>query len=247
MRALALALLFTAAAPHPTPQTVTVLAAASLARPLKACAADFERAHPGVRVAVSVAATGALVRQVEAGVPADVFVGAALPPVQSLQRQGLLGASRRIARNGLVLAAPRASKRQATSLRALEGPGFARIGVGRPKLVPAGDYAASALTRLGLYAALRPKLVFGQSVTQVLTWIREGDVDAGFVYASDAASAPGEVRVLATVDPSLHPAIVYPAAALTRAVHPALAAAYLAFLRSPAAQAALRRAGFLPP
>lgn len=246
MRALVIALLLSAA-PKPPAQTLTVLAAASLARPLKACAADFERAHPGVRLAVSSAATGALVRQVQAGAPADVFVGAAEPPVLALQKQRLLGPSRHIARNGLVLAAPSTSKATAPSLRALEGPGFTRIGIGRPKLVPAGDYAVSALTHLGLYTALEPKLVFGQSVTQVLTWIRAGDVDAGLVYASDAASVPTEVQVLARVDPALHPPIVYPAAALTHAVHPALAAAYLDFLRSPVAQAALHRAGFLPP
>lgn len=247
MRLLLAALLLLAPALARAEATLTVLAAASLRAPLQASAAAFEQAHPGTKLAIATAATGVLVKQVQAGAPADVVIGAALEPIAALHASKLAGEPREVARNELVLAAPAASKAALSSLSQLAEPAFARIALGRPRVVPAGDYAEQALQHAGIMEKVRARLVYGESVTQVLTYLRRGDADAGFVYASDAQLARTEVRVLLRVPGDAHAPIVYPAAVVSRSSQPALAAAYLEFLRSPPAQAALREAGFLPP
>ena len=56
--------------------------------------------------------------------------------------------------------------------------------------VPAGRYTQEALTQAGLWEQLQPKLIMGESVRQVLDYVSRGEVDAGFVYATDAAIMP---------------------------------------------------------
>jgi len=232
---------------HAEPKALTVLAASSLAEPLRASAAAFEKANPGAKVNVSAAATGVLAKQLQAGAPCDVFIGAAREQVDALVANGLLAAPVRIARNRLVVAAPATSKAKLSGLGDLAHPEFRRIALGQPKLVPAGDYAREALTKLGLLEVLGPKLVYGGNVTQVLTYLRSGDVDAGFVYASDLHRAHGEAKVLLAIPDDLHAPIVYPAAVATHGANRALAAAYIAFLRGPDGLRALASAGFAPP
>ncbi|MBS2031029.1 MAG: molybdate ABC transporter substrate-binding protein [Deltaproteobacteria bacterium] len=228
-------------------QTLTVLAAASLKQPLEASAPAFEKAHPDVKVVVSAAATGVLAKQIEAGAPADVFLPADSKSNDALAQKGLVVPDKAFARNTLVVAAPSASKLNATRVEDLKSESFKRIGIGRPVQVPAGDYAMESLEHAAIATDVRARLVPGESVTQVLTWIRKGDVDVGFVYASDAASAKSDVHVLFTVPEAMHTPIVYTAAVVKASKQPELARAYLEFLRGEIGQAALKTAGFLPP
>lgn len=247
MRSLLMVLASLLTAPAPAPQRLTVLAAASLKLPLEQCSRAFERLHPGTQVVVSAAATGVLVKQLQAGAPGDLLVGAAAAPMAALGAQGLLGPSTVIARNALVVAVPRRSTLVLRTLEDLQQPAVRRVGIGRAGTVPAGDYAAEALEHRALLEPLRPRLVFGESVTQVLTYVRHGDVEAGFVYASDARAAKDEVRVALVVDPSLHAPITYPAAVVARSAQGELARAFIAFLGGTAGQRILRDAGLEAP
>jgi molybdate transport system substrate-binding protein len=237
----------TSRAARAEPATLTVLAAASLKAPLERAAADFERAHPDVHVAISTAASGVLTQQIEHGAPADVFISAAQGPVDDLAAKKLVGPSQVLARNHLVLAAPKKSNAELKSLTDLLRPEFKRIGVGLAKTVPAGQYALQSLDKLQLTAQLQERFVFGESVSQVLSYLRNGDVDAGFVYASDAQGADASVRVLLQVDDSLHSPIVYPAAVISRSAQPDRAKSFLEFLAGAQGQARLHDAGLLPP
>ena len=228
-------------------QTLTVLAAASLKQPLEASAPAFEKAHPGVKVVVSAAASGVLAKQIEAGAPADIFLSADLKDVDALAHKSLVVVDKPIARNTLVVAVPETSTAHATRVEDLKDASFKRLGIGKPVQVPAGDYAMESLTHAGIAKDVNARLVPAENVTQVLTWIRKGDVDAGFVYASDAAGAKADVRVLFTVPDTLHAPIVYPSALVKASKQQALARAYLAFLHGDVAQSALKAAGFLPP
>jgi molybdate transport system substrate-binding protein len=64
-----------------------------------------------------------------------------------------------------------------------------KIAIGEPKSVPVGQYAQEMLTKLGLWQQVLPKLVLGNNVRQVLTFVESGNVDAGIVYATDAKAS----------------------------------------------------------
>jgi len=229
---------------------VTVSAAASLGDAMREVAQRFERQHTGVRVRLNVAASGVLVQQMAQGAPVDVLVSADAATMDRAQRERLVDASTRrvIAGNALVLAVPNAPAHTGVvpvrSLNDLGTPQVRRVAIGKPATVPAGLHAREALEAAGLWATVAPRIVPADSVRQVLDYLARGEVDAGFVYRTDAAAQPARVRVVQVL-PTARP-VMYPAAVAQQAPQPALAREFLRFLLSEPAQAVLRDRGFAP-
>jgi molybdate transport system substrate-binding protein len=224
---------------------VRVLAAASLTEVVEALAQRFE----GARVVPSFGASSELARQIADGAPADVFLSASPEWIDFLREKRLLdGEPVVLARNQLVCVAPRGSPLAGgvDDPRALLG----RLAAGdlvaiADAGVPAGEYAREALAKLGLLDAYGPHLLGQKDVRAVLRLVEQGEVAAGFVYATDAKVARA-LRLFA-FDPASHPPIEYHAAALRSASSPAEARRFVAFLREPAARAVLAEAGFALP
>ncbi len=226
---------------------LTVFAAASTKEALEAAILSFRRAT-GTDIRLAFAASSALARQIEAGAPADLFVSANPKWVDYLAERDLIvaGTARAIATNELVLVGPAGADQIALAAAALN----ARLGAGRlaiadPDHVPAGLYGKAALQSLGLWPALAGRLAPAQNVRVALAFVARGEAPLGIVYASDAAAEPA-VAVIARFPADSHPPIRYVAAALSNGDR-ARAQAFLGFLGSDAARAALAGAGFSPP
>lgn len=232
--------------PSHSPLTLTVSAASSLQDAMRAIAPLFEAAHPGWRVRLNTGASGALVQQVARGAPVDVIATADAPSMDLAQSRGLLvdTARRDFARNRLVLVLPANAAGPPTlnSLQDLSSPRFARIALASAASAPAGRLAQQALQEAGLWPLLERRIVGAQHVRQVLDYVARGEVDAGFVYATDAQQAMSKVRMALGV-PTAQP-IVLPIAPLRAAAHPQGAALFVDFVLSPGAQAVLARHGF---
>ena len=245
MRALLAGVLAAAAAPAAA-EPVTVFAAASLTDAMQAVAERFE-AETGHDVAVSLAGTSALARQIEQGAPADVFVSANPGWMDRLEGAGLIAAGTRIdlLGNRLVLVA---SGRDARPVDLGPGTDLAgRLGDGRMAMalvdaVPAGIYGKAALSTLGLWESVAPKVAQTDNVRAALALVASGAAPFGVVYATDAAAEDDVTRV-ATFPADSHPPIVYPAAAVAGG-DTARADAFLRFLRGPSARAAFEARGF---
>jgi len=224
-----------------------VSAAASLGNALREASKAHQLAHPGREVVLNFAASDVLLAQIAKGAPVDVFVAADTDAMDRAQKQDLLapGTRRVLLRNTLVLIVPATAAVGLARLEHLKDAGVRRIAIGNPASVPAGRYARGALQRTGLWAALEPKLIPTQNVRQALDYVARGEVDAGLVYATDAAILPGKVRVVAQIATPVP--IVYPAAVVAGTRHRAAAEAYLQHLASPAAQAIFARQGFGAP
>lgn len=245
-----LALLLTILGAHPATASdaiaprLRVLAAASLTDVVEALAPAFE----GARLETAFAGSSALARQIRDGAPADVFLSASPEWVDFLRDENALaGEPIVLARNRLVCIVPAesplADATDAASLAARIGP-KGRIAIADPG-VPAGEYARAALRTLGLLEGLERRLVGQQDVRGVLHAVERGELDAGFVYATDAAIA--SVAIAFAFDPSTHPPIEYLAVALRGATNRAGAARFLDFLASDAARRILVDAGFATP
>jgi molybdate transport system substrate-binding protein len=226
--------------------SMIVFAAASMKNALDDIDAAFSK-KSGVKVVASYDASSALIKQIEAGAPADVFVSADLKwmdygvqkkVINNDTRVNLLG-------NTLVLIAPKDSKIGNVTI----GPGFdlaklaadGRIATGDVRAVPVGIYAKEALEKLGAWASVEPKMAMTATVRAALILVARGEAPLGIVYSTDAKVEPG-VKILATFPENTHPPIVYPVAATANA-KPGTAA-YLAFLRSSAARTIFERYGF---
>lgn len=225
-------------------ESITVFAAASLTNAVQEIARAWQ-AEGGTPVATSFAAASTLAKQIENGAPADVFISADLRWMDYLQERQQIDAASRITLlgNRLVLIVP-----AGRSLAVEFTPGFpiaqafsGRLAVGDPSNVPVGLYAKEAFTALGWWEQLQPRLAPTADVRAALRLVETGEVEAGVVYATDAA-ASAKVAVAALVPESLHKPVRYPAA-LTASANPA-ARGFLAYLRSPAATAVFTRLGF---
>ena len=224
-----------------------VSAAASLQDALQEAAARFTARHPGVAVDFNFGSSGALARQIEAGAPADLFIAAGPQPVGDLVARGLVDRAdvRTLCRNRLVLVVPADGPSPVGGWADLDAAAVRRVAVGDPAHVPAGQYGRQVLRHLGLWEAVRPKLVLESDVRAVLRHVAAGAVEAGIVYRTDALSSPA-VRVVAEAPPGSHDPIVYPLVVLKTTPHRQAADALAAFLTGPEGQEVLARHGFLP-
>ncbi len=247
LAAAGLSILAVAAAPLAAgaAEPVTVFAAASLKNSLDAVDAAYAR-HGGTPVHAAYAASSALARQIEQGAPADVFISADVDWMDyAAQHQLIQTATRRdLLSNHLALIAPASS-----AVRLHVAPGFPLVqalGDGRLAMagpdVPAGRYGKQALTALGVWTRVEPKVVYGDSVRAALAFVSHGEAPLGVVYDTDAKVDPG-VRIVDLFPETTHPRILYPAA-LTRTAHSPEAAAYLAFVEGPEAAGIFRSFGF---
>jgi molybdate transport system substrate-binding protein len=223
---------------------LVVSAAASLATPLNEAKPVFEATHPGTHLFYNFAASGILARQIEGGAPVDVFISASPQPMDQLQahRQVLEGTRIGLLSNELVLVVPKGAQRRVKGFSDLSS--AERIAVGDPGFVPAGQYAMEVLRHLGLWESLRPKLVYGQDVRQVLEYVARTEVDAGIVFATDAALMPDRVALVARAPAGSHQPVLYPAAVMVQSKSPEQARAFLEFLTRPEARALFEKHGF---
>ncbi len=120
--------------------------------------------------------------------------------------------------------------------------GDSRLATGNPQSVPVGRYAQQALTSLGVWGAVQPRLAGVENVRAALSLVARGEARFGIVYETDARTEP-RVRVVGTFPPESHAAIVYPTALTATASNPD-AASFLDYLRSPTAFAHFRAEGF---
>ena len=210
----AVAALLLIASTMATAGDVIVSAAASLTNAFNEIAKAYEKANPDTRVLFNFGSSGSLLQQIARGAPVDVFASADLETMDRAQKQNLLVPDTRsnFVSNKLVVVLPPDSLNQCQSLADLAKPAFARLGIGTPDSVPAGRYAKQALEQARLWDALSAKYVYGQNVRQVLDYVARGEVDAGFVYATDAALRKDTVKVAIEV-PTTQP-ILYPIAAV---------------------------------
>lgn len=227
-------------------ETIRVAAAISLSEAMKTAAADYEKAT-GNKVVLNFGSSGQLMGQIRNGADVDVFISAADRQVDELARDKLVDPATRtvVATNALVLIVPADAKSPPASFEALAG--AARIAIGEPQTVPAGQYARQVLTSLKLTDALKPKLVYGTNVRQVLAYVERGEVSAGVVYLTDAITAGEKVKVVATADPKTHEPIVYPGVVVSASRKPDAAGRFLAHITRPANAAAFTARGFARP
>lgn len=226
---------------------ITVSAAASLANAFKVVAQAYEAQYPGSKVRLNTAASGALLQQMAKGAPVDVFAVADQQTMDQARAQGLVVVASRhdFAGNTLVLVQPANATLRLRSLPDLALPAVMRVAIGNPASVPAGRYTQAALAAAGLWPVVNAKAVQTLNVRQALDYVARGEVEAGFVYASDAALQPDKVNIAFVVSPPQR--IRYPIAVTTAAANPAEARRFVAFILSPAGQAILARHGFLKP
>ena len=224
----------------------TVFAAASMKTALDAIAAAW-KAKTGKAVVISYASSGVLAKQIAAGAPADLFISADEKWMDVLAKAGAIKPDTRVnlLGNALVLVAPTgaaADLKIAKNFDLAGALGDGKLAVCTVTSCPAGIYGKEALTNLGVWPAVEPKLAQAENVRAALLLVARDEAKLGIVYATDARAEP-KVKVVDTFPEDSHAPIVYPVAVTKDAKSPD-AAALEAYMRGPEAARILEGQGF---
>lgn len=236
-----------AASPALAAQTrVTVFAAASMQASLERIAKEYAATAPDVELTFSFDSSGTLKTQIEEGAECDLFISAARKQMDALEESGAIDRASRIdlLENKVVLAVPSDSNSNISSYEDIATDKVSKIALGNSD-VPVGAYSEEILRAIGIWDELvaSGKITFATNVTEIAMQVREGAVDCGIVYATDAATHGLEAVAVAPAG-SLKSRVVYPAAVLARAPHADAARAFLAYLTSEPAALVFAEIGF---
>lgn len=223
-----------------TGEAILVGAAVSLISALNELEPIFEK-QTGVNLELQFAASGTLKEQIKNGAPIDVFFSAAQKDVDELVAAELLTDSKVLLHNQLVLIKTKMSTvKSVNDLR-----GIQYIAVGDPRSVPVGRYIQEALKKIGLYDSLQSKFTIAKDVSQVLSWVEQGNAEVGFVYYSDYVRSKNKVDLVEKIDSNKHTKIAYPIGIVKSSKHRNEAKKFIEFLSEYKAKKVFENCGFI--
>ncbi len=222
---------------------LTISAAASLQNVLEDIAENYEEGHPNVEIQYNFGASGSLVKQIEQGAPVDIFFSASSEKFEELKTKDFIEDSVAFIGNELVLITSEKTDLQISAIDDLNSSQVEKISIGTPSIVPAGTYAKQTLDSYELWTELESKIVYAKDVRQVLAYVETGNVQAGFVYKTDAISSK-KARIITTVPQEKHDSITYPVGVLKNTETPTEAEQYYDYLQSEAVKDIWIKYGF---
>jgi len=228
-------------------EEIQVAVAANFTAPMKLIAADFEK-DTGHKAVLTFGATGKFYAQISNGAPFEVFLAADDETPARLEKEGAAvnGSRFTYATGKLVLwsAQPGLVDAQGEVLKKGD---FKKIAIAAPKLAPYGAAAVETMNKLGLQAALEPKLVQGESIGQAFSFVSTGNAELGFIALSQVYEG-GKIKSGSAwiVPESLHSPIRQDAVLLARAKDSKAAAQLMAYLKTDKAKAVIRAFGYEP-
>jgi len=238
--AIALAALF-AASPALAAET-QVAVAANFTEPAKEIATAF-KAATGHTAVLSFGSSGQFYAQMARGAPYEVFLSADADRPKKAEQDGLgVTGTRFTYAVGRLVLFSKTPGLVDDGGGVLKGARFNKVSIADPTAAPYGVAAVQTMQKLGVYAAVQPKIVMGASITQAYQFVDTGAAEIGFVAYSQVINVAGGSRWL--VPANLHAPIDQQAILLYTGQNNPAAKAFLAFLKTPGAIAVIKKYGY---
>ena len=218
-----------------------VAVAANFTEAAKEIAAAFKQ-KTGHEAVLSFGASGQFYTQITQDAPFQVFLSADEERPKKLVDDGLGVAESRFtyAIGKLVLWSKNADLVKGEET--LKAGGFSRLSIANPTAAPYGTAAVETLKALGVYDAVQPKIVQGNSISQAFQFIDTGNAELGFIALSQLAGNSGGSRWL--VPAALYTPIRQDAVLLKKGASSEAAIAFVSFLRGAEARAVIEKYGY---
>lgn len=223
-----------------------VSAAASMTDVLGELAEIYKTIDANTSLVFTFGPSGGLQTQIEEGAPVDIFMSAAQKQMKALEEKNLLinDTIKTLLVNKVVLISPKDDKIGVLSFEDLAtNDKIKKIALGDPSNVPVGQYSEEIFTSLNILDAVKSKAIYGTDVRTVLTWVENGEVDCGIVYATDAMSSDN-VKIICEAPEGSHKQVTYPVAVIKTSKYEDRAKAFLDFLGTEQAKAVFEKYGF---
>lgn len=231
------------------PASLRIAAAADLRFALDELVKTYTRQHSGVRIEPVYGSSGLFYGQLVNRAPFDLYLSADLQYPRKLAEQGFVlpGSEFTYAVGRIVVWTGKASgiDVERLGIDALRQPGMHHVAIANPAHAPYGRAAEAALRRLGVYDAVKDKLVMGENISQAFQLVESGAAEAGIVALSLAMApgASGQGRFW-EVPREAYPRVEQGGVIMKWTRHPAGAQQFRAFLLAPQGRAILKRYGF---
>jgi len=226
--------------------SITISAASSLKEFLDEAKKDFYKSNPEITLTINFGASGTLKKQIEEGANVDLFISADAKNVTDLKDKNLLEISsvKNIASNALALVVNKKYSNKINNLSDLPQ-NASKIAIATPEKAPAGTYAKESLTNLQIFDKIKNKLVYGSDVKTTLTYIENGDVDAGIVFLSDTLTLKECIKK-EVVPTTSHKPILYSLGIVSSSKEKEACKKFSDFLCSKQGQTLIKKHGFIP-
>ena len=222
-----------------------VAVAANFAEPIKAIGAVLEKTT-GHTIKVTLGATGKLYAQIKNGAPFDVLLAADTKTPEKLENEGLGQPGSRFAyATGKLVLWSVDAKRVDAKGEVLKAANLGKVSYANPKVAPYGAATVQVIDKLGLTAALTPKLVQGESIGQTFTFASTGNADVGFVAMSQVLEG-GKLKSgsMWVVPQHLYDPIRQDAVVMQKSANNEAAQALMRLLKSPNIKDLIRSYGY---
>jgi molybdate transport system substrate-binding protein len=225
---------------------LNISAASSLREALPEIISEYQKTHSEVTFVDTYDSSGTLQTQIEAGAPCDIFISAATKQMDALNENGYIEEESitKLLKGKLVLVVPSNSTLDITSFEDITDSSVEVIAVGDVASVPVGQYTQIVLENLNIWESVSGKINYGTNVAGVLAWVESGDVDCGFVYATDAATTDKVKVVWRSAGRYGRRNYIYPAGILKNSENMEAAEEFMDFLKGEEATEIFIKYGF---
>lgn len=222
-----------------------VSAAASLTDVMEDIEDAYQVDNPNTEITYTYAGSGTLQTQIEEGAPVDVFISAADKQMDTLEEKDLILKDTRstLLLNKVVLITPKDSDLEINAFEDILNDNIDKVAIGDPTNVPVGQYSEEIFNNLEMMDTLKEKLVFGNDVRTVLTWVETGEVDAGLVYQTDSFTSD-EVNIVSEAPEGSHKEVSYPVAVVESSKNAEESKKFVEFLTTDTAKDLFEKYGF---
>jgi molybdate transport system substrate-binding protein len=231
-------------------QEIRVAAAADLQFAMQDAAAQFQK-KTGTKVDVSYGSSGNFFSQLQNGAPFDLFFSADIDYPRRLESAGFAepGTLYEYAVGRIAIWTPANAKVDVARLgwKTLLDASVQKISIANPEHAPYGRAAVAALQKAGIYEQVKPKLVYGENISQAAQFVQSGNAQAGIVAMSLAVSPGMKDGKRWEIPADMHPPIEQAAIVLKTAANKDGARAFLEFVKSETGRATLAKYGFTFP
>lgn len=230
---------------NPSNKEILVAAASDLTPAFEEIGREYEKAT-GTKVTFSFGSTGNLARQIENGLPADLFAAANIEFIEGLNRKGLIipDSTALYARGRITLWTNADSKLKIDKLEDLTRPEIKKVGIANPEHAPYGTAAREALQSLGIWEQVKDKMVFAENVRMALQYADTGNTDCSVVALSLSVQSNGRWTL---IPEELHKPLNQALAVLKDTKKEQGARHFAAFINGPEGRPIMRKYGFMLP
>ena len=225
-------------------QNIKVAIAANLQPVMKALQKDFKK-QSGITVDAISGPSGNLATQIRNGAPFDVFLSADTNFPDNLYKSGDALGKPVVYARGVLIIGGKGNLTYKNWVQLLVSAKVQKVAIGNPAIAPYGKAAKEALEQAKIYASIQPKIVMGESISQVNTYIATGAVQVGFTTLAFVKEAQGKFQLnYAIVDPKTYAPIEQGMVILKHAKGNTTAQKFYQYILSPDAKKIFKAYGY---